>query len=72
VPGSAAFTDGRGKNSMRLNFSGVTVDEIREGVMRIGEVIGEQVALYETLTSHPVEPPESDDAGGDVVPMRRR
>src|SRR5215213_2232325 len=71
VPGAAAFTDGRGSNSMRLNFSGVTVDEIREGVMRIGEVIGEQVRLYETLTGHPIEPPELDDAGGDVVPMRR-
>ena len=32
-----------------------TEDEIREGVRRIGEVIAEQVALYETLTGeHPV------------------
>ena len=35
---------------MRLNFSGVGEDDIREGVRRIGEVVREQVALYGTLT----------------------
>jgi 2-aminoadipate transaminase len=51
VPGRAAFLDGRGGSSLRLNFSGVTDEAIREGVRRIGEVIREQVALYGTLTS---------------------
>src|SRR5205823_3457037 len=50
VPGRAAFVDGRGGSSMRLNYSGVTEDEIREGIRRIGEVVREQVALYGTLT----------------------
>jgi len=50
VPGRAAFVDGRGRSSMRLNFSGVGADEIREGVRRIGEVVREQVAMYGTLT----------------------
>jgi 2-aminoadipate transaminase len=50
VPGRAAFVDGRGGSSMRLNFSGVQEDDIREGIRRIGEVIGEQVRLYGTLT----------------------
>src|SRR5436309_360340 len=50
VPGRAAFIDGRGGSSMRLNFSGVNEDEIREGVRRIGEVVREQVGLYGTLT----------------------
>src|SRR5690606_37663162 len=36
VPGRAAYVDGRGANSMRLNFSGVQDEEIREGVRRIG------------------------------------
>ena len=54
VPGRAAFVDGRGGSSMRLNFSGVSEDEIREGVRRIGEVVREQVALYGTLTGTPV------------------
>ena len=35
---------------MRLNFSGVGDDDIREGIRRIGEVVREQVGLYETLT----------------------
>ncbi|MFL5831194.1 MAG: PLP-dependent aminotransferase family protein [Solirubrobacteraceae bacterium] len=50
VPGRAAFVDGRGGSSMRLNFSGVDEDEIREGVRRLGEVVREQVELYGTLT----------------------
>ena len=53
VPGRAAFLDGRGGSSMRLNFSGVGEDDIREGVRRIGKVVREQVALYSTLTGHP-------------------
>ncbi|HVO53754.1 MAG TPA: PLP-dependent aminotransferase family protein [Solirubrobacterales bacterium] len=61
VPGSAAYVDGRGGSSMRLNFSGVSGDEIREGVRRIGKVIAEQVELYEALTGEhtmPVPRPE--------------
>jgi 2-aminoadipate transaminase len=51
VPGQAAYVDeGRGTSSMRLNFSGVGEEEIREGIRRIGAVVGEQVELYETLT----------------------
>src|SRR5260370_31019256 len=50
VPGRSAFLDGRGGSSMRLNFSGVDEDQIREGVRRLGEVVREQVALYGTLT----------------------
>jgi 2-aminoadipate transaminase len=50
VPGRAAYVDGRGGSSMRLNFSGVGVSDIREGIRRIGEVVAEQVRLYGTLT----------------------
>jgi 2-aminoadipate transaminase len=50
VPGRAAFLDGRGGSSMRLNFSGVAEEQIREGIRRLGEVVREQVALYGTLT----------------------
>jgi 2-aminoadipate transaminase len=50
VPGRAAYVDGRGGSSMRLNFSGVGEDQIREGIRRIGEVVREQVVLYGTLT----------------------
>ena len=84
VPGEAAYLDGRGRSSMRLNFSGVDEDSIREGVRRIGKVVEEQVALYGTLTGRPrtspateVPPPEAsagqDPAeGGSVVHLPRR
>jgi 2-aminoadipate transaminase len=72
VPGEAAFLDGRGRNAMRLNFSGSDEDAIREGIRRIGEVVTEQVELYGTLTGeHPVvrveEPTVAEDAVGDNV-----
>jgi 2-aminoadipate transaminase len=61
VPGRAAYVDGRGGSSMRLNFSGVNEDEIREGIRRIGEVVREQVAMYGTLTgARPAEPTRQD------------
>ncbi|HEX5609997.1 MAG TPA: PLP-dependent aminotransferase family protein [Solirubrobacterales bacterium] len=77
VPGEAAYIDERGRSSMRLNFSGVSEDEIREGIRRIGEVISEQVELYGALTgeqrlpARPAaeqEPPEVEE---NVVPFRK-
>jgi 2-aminoadipate transaminase len=69
VPGRAAFVDGRGGSSMRLNFSGVDEDEIREGVRRIGEVVHEQVALYGTLTgARPASPRRTDRVPPAVDP----
>jgi 2-aminoadipate transaminase len=63
VPGRAAFLDGRGGSSMRLNFSGVGEADIREGIRRIGEVVREQVELYGTLTgSHQPAPPAAAPA----------
>ncbi len=50
VPGTAAYVDGRGANSMRLNFSGVREDRIIEGIRRIGEAANEQLFLYQTMT----------------------
>ena len=47
---------------MRLNFSGVGDEEIREGIRRIGNVIAEQVELYGTLTGDAA--PASSDADG--------
>jgi 2-aminoadipate transaminase len=72
VPGRAAYLDGRGGSSMRLNFSGVDEHDIREGVRRIGEVVREQLELYGTLTgaarpaahaepAAPAEPPRTPD-----------
>jgi 2-aminoadipate transaminase len=65
VPGRAAYVDGRGGSELRLNFSGVGEDEIREGIRRIGEVVREQVALYGTLTGRasPAPPTVGTAAG---------
>jgi 2-aminoadipate transaminase len=74
VPGRAAYVDGRGGSSMRLNFSATQEGDLREGIRRIGNVVSEQVALYETITGeHRTEPePEDEDPGGEVVPLPRR
>jgi 2-aminoadipate transaminase len=78
VPGRAAFLDGRGGSSMRLNFSGVDEDAIREGVRRIGEVVREQIELYGTLTgrgaaaqAEPATRPV-DETLADVLPLPSR
>lgn len=64
VPGRAAYVDGRGASSMRLNFSGSSEADIREGIRRIGDVVADQVALYGTLTGQrPAEMPEQRPAG---------
>ena len=81
VPGRAAFVDGRGGSAMRLNFSGVGEDDIREGIRRIGEVVREQVELYGTLTgvaprkaarreSEPMRKVAEEPA--QVLPLRRK
>ena len=67
---------------MRLNFSGVGEDDIRQGVRLIGKVVNEQVRLYSTLTGNAPAPPrggapadERDvaaDEGARVLPLRRR
>ena len=73
VPGAAAYIDGRGGSSMRLNFSGVDEADIREGIRRIGKVIAEQVDLYGTLTGEmpAVRREEPGAVGGDVLPFRK-
>jgi 2-aminoadipate transaminase len=73
VPGRAAYVDDRGRSSMRLNFSGANEDEIREGVRRIGKVVGEQVELYSALTGEQAAVPARQDEGEqeNVVPFRK-
>jgi 2-aminoadipate transaminase len=77
VPGRAAYLDGRGASSMRLNFAGVPEEDIREAIRRIGKVVREQVGLFGTLTG--AEPAaqqqaiqRSDDGMAEVVELPRR
>jgi 2-aminoadipate transaminase len=39
VPGSAFFTDGTGRNTLRLNFTNASPDRIEEGISRLGRVL---------------------------------
>lgn len=49
VPGRGAFLDGRGGNSMRLNFSGVSEPMLTEGVRRLGVAVAEMSDLHRAL-----------------------
>lgn len=73
VPGRAAWVDGSGGSSMRLNFSGADEDEIREGIRRLGVIVGEQVELFGTMTgrrpSSASARPEGSGDGGRIVPF---
>jgi 2-aminoadipate transaminase len=51
VPGRAAFLDGQGARSLRLNFSAVDEDTLREGARRIGVVCAEALELAESLAA---------------------
>jgi hypothetical protein len=75
----------RGGSSMRLNFSYVSDEDIREGVRRLGAIVHEQVALYGTLTGtvvpsspvadeRPAQPSPAGPDGGlaDVLHLPRR
>jgi 2-aminoadipate transaminase len=83
VPGRAAYVDGRrGSSSMRLNFAGVPEDDIREGIRRIGRIMGGDKGLLGTLTgSQPATPQparepaqQADELAplADVVSLPRR
>ncbi len=77
VPGRAAYLDGRGGASLRLNFSGVGADDIREGVRRIGVVVREQLELLDRLTGvppvrRPADLPAPDPTLADVLELPRR
>jgi 2-aminoadipate transaminase len=83
VPGRAAYVDGRrGSSSMRLNFAGVPDEDIREGIRRIGRVMGGDSGLLGTLTGSPTaagraeaEPePKGEEPSplADIVALPRR
>jgi 2-aminoadipate transaminase len=78
VPGSAAYADGRGGSSMRLNFSAVSENDIVEGIRRIGKVIDAQISLYGTISGRaagaPAQAPEVEpaDVPTNVVPLPQR
>jgi 2-aminoadipate transaminase len=50
VIGKAAFLDGRGASSMRLNYSAMPEALVSEGIRRLGEVVREMVELHQSLS----------------------
>jgi 2-aminoadipate transaminase len=51
VPGRAAFLDGQGARALRLNFSAVDEDTLREGARRLGAVCSEALELATALAA---------------------
>jgi 2-aminoadipate transaminase len=49
VPGTAFYPDGRGGNQMRLAFCYPPPERIREGVARLGTLLGDEQATYRSL-----------------------
>jgi 2-aminoadipate transaminase len=47
VPGQSFHADGSGRNTMRLNFSNVPPDQLREGIRRLGHAIQRRMARSE-------------------------
>jgi 2-aminoadipate transaminase len=47
VPGEGFYSDGAGKNCMRLNFSFVEPEKIRRGIELISEVVCERMELWD-------------------------
>jgi 2-aminoadipate transaminase len=43
VPGAPFHPDGRGQNTMRLNFSNASPDQIRDGIGRLGKVLAASI-----------------------------
>ncbi|MFD3874614.1 PLP-dependent aminotransferase family protein [Streptomyces sp. NPDC058623] len=53
VPGTGFYSDGRGRRHVRLSFSFPSPDDIRDGVRRLAEVVGEQERLRDALGCAP-------------------
>jgi len=65
-PERGPTTTGRGHNAMRLNFSSVPEEQIREGIRRIAKIVDEQLALYGSLTGRHGAAP-ADDAANELT-----
>ena len=49
VPGVSFYPDGTGYNTLRLNFSNATPEQIEQGIERLGRVLWEAVEVYEPV-----------------------
>ncbi|MGZ8578830.1 MAG: aminotransferase class I/II-fold pyridoxal phosphate-dependent enzyme, partial [Actinomycetota bacterium] len=49
VPGTAFYSDGRGTDQLRLAFCYPTDARIKEGIGRLGELLGDEELLFRSL-----------------------
>lgn len=49
VPGRGFYADGSGNHEMRLNFSFADSDRIREGIRRLGQLVGDELSLLQAF-----------------------
>jgi 2-aminoadipate transaminase len=70
VPGRAAYVDGRGASSMRLNFSASGEDELREGIRRIGRSSPSRSPLRDDHRRAQAAEPEDPESRRRVVRCR--
>ncbi|HOO23006.1 MAG TPA: PLP-dependent aminotransferase family protein [Clostridia bacterium] len=47
VTGNAFFADGRGQNTLRLNYSNATVEQIERGIKSLGDLLKEEPGIKE-------------------------
>jgi 2-aminoadipate transaminase len=67
VPGRGFYADGAGGDQLRLCFSFPSTDRIAEGVIRLGELLHEELDLIRAVFGEdapPVQPRRSGPAGG--------
>lgn len=57
VPGESFYPGGGGTNTMRLNFSNATAENIREGIYRLGKLLEELCETESPLTAGSSLPP---------------
>ena len=56
VPGGAFFPNGDHENTLRLNYSNMPVERIREGVRRLAGALAKEMARTETFDEVPATP----------------
>ncbi len=64
IPGTAFFADGLGSRNMRLSFCFPPPDRIIEGTRRLGEVLHDELEMYQTFGLQAHSPRHRDLATG--------
>ncbi len=67
VPGASFFPEGGGAASMRLNFTHASPDLIREGISRLGQVIGDMVHRARPVMAHAAPAATRRGTGADAI-----